>query len=41
MQRIQIINTKKNINKEVKLCGWVHFKRNLGKITFITLRDAS
>ncbi len=41
MQRIQIIKTKDNIGKRVKLAGWVHFKRNLGKITFITLRDKS
>ncbi len=39
MERIQIIKTKKKIGQKVKLAGWIHFKRNLGKITFITLRD--
>ncbi len=41
MQRIEIIKTKENIGEKVKLAGWIHFKRNLGKITFITLRDRS
>ncbi|MCK5510151.1 aspartate--tRNA ligase [Candidatus Parcubacteria bacterium] len=31
--------TKKEINKEVTLCGWVHRRRDHGGIIFIDLRD--
>ncbi len=31
--------TKKDIKKEVVLCGWVHAIRSHGKITFLDLRD--
>ena len=31
--------TKKNINKVVELCGWVHRRRDHGGIIFIDLRD--
>ena len=33
--------TLKDVNKEVKLVGWVHKKRNLGSLLFIDLRDRS
>lgn len=32
---------KKDIEKKVKLNGWIHSIRNLGKIIFIILRDCS
>ena len=32
---------EKNINEEVKICGWVHDIRNLGKLIFIIIRDTS
>ncbi len=31
--------TQSQINKEVKLCGWVHVRRDLGGLVFIELRD--
>lgn len=31
--------TKKDINKEVTLCGWIHTRRDHGNIIFIDLRD--
>jgi len=41
MNRIKITETIKEINKMVKISGWVNSKRNLGKIVFIDLRDQS
>jgi len=41
MEKISIINTTKYINKEVTICGWVHSRRDHGKIIFIDLRDRS
>ena len=41
MRRTNIINTIKNIDKEVLLKGWVHFYRDKGKIIFINLRDVT
>ncbi len=41
MNRTLIIDTKKNIGKKVKICGWVNSRRDHGKIIFIDLRDIS
>lgn len=41
MNRIKITETVNEINKKIKICGWVHSRRNLGKIVFIDLRDQS
>lgn len=29
------------INEEVRLCGWVHNRRDLGELIFLTIRDVS
>lgn len=39
MERIWIIDTLKHIGEEVRLQGWVHTRRNMGKLIFIDLRD--
>ncbi|MBU4369933.1 aspartate--tRNA ligase [Patescibacteria group bacterium] len=41
MKRIQSEETINKIEKEVKLCGWVNSRRNMGKIVFVDLRDRS
>jgi len=41
MKRISINDTIKQENKEVRVAGWVHARRDHGKIIFIDLRDAS
>jgi len=41
MKRIKIIDSINEVNKRIKICGWVHSRRNLGKIIFINLRDQS
>jgi aspartyl-tRNA synthetase len=41
MQRINIIQTNQKIGEEVLLKGWVHSRRNMGKLIFIDLRDVS
>lgn len=39
MKRTWIIDTLKHIGEEVQLQGWVHTRRNMGKLIFIDLRD--
>lgn len=41
MPRVLNIEAVKNINKSVKVCGWVKTRRDHGKIIFIDLRDIS
>lgn len=41
MQRTQILETKNLIGREVVLCGWIHNRRDHGKLIFIDLRDRS
>ncbi len=41
MQRILALDTIKNLNKKVRLAGWVNTRRDHGKIVFIDLRDRS
>lgn len=41
MERILVIETVKNVGKQVKLLGWVDTIRDHGKIAFIDLRDRS
>jgi len=41
MKRILNIETAKDLNKKVRVCGWVQKKRSHGKIIFIDLRDRS
>lgn len=41
MQRTPILATKDLVGKEVNLAGWIHVRRDHGKIIFIDLRDRS
>ena len=41
MKRIAIEETSKYVGKKVKVAGWVHSRRDHGKIIFIDLRDRS
>lgn len=41
MKRIYVADTTKEAGKEVKVSGWVHSRRDHGKIVFIDLRDKS
>ncbi|RJQ28308.1 aspartate--tRNA ligase [Candidatus Parcubacteria bacterium] len=39
--RIAVIDTPKLEGKEIELCGWVHARRDHGKLIFIDVRDRS
>src|SRR3989344_34769 len=39
MQRTLVVETTKKVGKKVKVAGWVHSRRDHGKIIFIDLRD--
>jgi nondiscriminating aspartyl-tRNA synthetase len=41
MKRVLAKDLKENAGKEVTLCGWLHALRDLGKISFLILRDHS
>lgn len=41
MSRISIVNSLQHVGEEVVLQGWVHNRRNMGKLIFIDLRDRS
>lgn len=41
MKRTYILDTVHKVDEEVLLKGWVHSRRNMGKLIFIDLRDSS
>jgi aspartyl-tRNA synthetase len=41
MQRTNLRETTQKIGEQVKICGWVNSRRNMGKIVFLDLRDRS
>ncbi|HTM68251.1 MAG TPA: aspartate--tRNA ligase [Candidatus Binatia bacterium] len=41
MPRMLVADTASQVGKEVVVSGWVHARRDMGKITFIDLRDRS
>ncbi|MFA5135151.1 MAG: amino acid--tRNA ligase-related protein [Patescibacteria group bacterium] len=41
MDRTLISATRDHVGHEVRLCGWIHATRRMGKMVFIDLRDVS
>lgn len=41
MKRTMILETVKHVGEEVWLNGWVHIRRDMGKLSFIDMRDRS
>ena len=41
MERILALETVKKVGQTAALCGWVHARRNMGKIVFLDMRDRS
>jgi nondiscriminating aspartyl-tRNA synthetase len=41
MKRILITETPAHVGEQVKLCGWIHVRRDHGKLIFLVLRDRS
>ena len=41
MQTIRVIESVERVGDKVRLSGWVHSVRDMGKIVFVDLRDAS
>jgi aspartyl-tRNA synthetase len=41
MQRTNIVNIKDLVGQTVDVCGWVHTRRDHGKLIFIDIRDRS
>ena len=41
MQRIMNLATAKQVGEVVTVCGWVNARRDMGKITFLDMRDSS
>lgn len=41
MERVYIHKTKEYIGQEVTICGWVHVRRDHGKLIFIEIRDVT
>ncbi|MEK7645752.1 MAG: OB-fold nucleic acid binding domain-containing protein, partial [Patescibacteria group bacterium] len=41
MQRTSIVDIKDLVGQTVDVCGWVHTRRDHGKLIFIDIRDRS
>src|SRR3989338_9845327 len=40
-QRILAAETTGKVGEEIEICGWVHARRNMGKVAFLDIRDRS